>query len=134
MNRVEHGPLVEAGMLPGVVSSDSDLVAEMLANESGRIGASGDLVDALKAVLPRLDGAFSLVIMAWYGVNFVLGKGLHSYGFGIGGETYVAAFVILDLLFVGFAVWRYRMSKPTGREAREIEGEPVVAGVADPGI
>ena len=41
---------------------------------------------------------FLAVLMAWYGVNFVLGKGLHSYGFGIGGETYVATFVILDLL------------------------------------
>jgi cytochrome c-type biogenesis protein CcsB len=53
---------------------------------------------------------FLAVLMAWYGVNFVLGKGLHSYGFGIGGETYVATFVILDLLFVAFAVWRYRRS------------------------
>jgi cytochrome c-type biogenesis protein CcsB len=54
---------------------------------------------------------FLAVLMAWYGVNFVLGKGLHSYGFGLGGETYVATFVILDLLFVGFAIWRYRTSK-----------------------
>jgi cytochrome c-type biogenesis protein CcsB len=54
---------------------------------------------------------FLAVLMAWYGVNFVLGKGLHSYGFGIGGETYVATFVILDLLFVGFAIWRYRRSR-----------------------
>jgi hypothetical protein len=54
---------------------------------------------------------FLAVLMAWYGVNFVLGKGLHSYGFGIGGETYVATFIVLDLLFVGFAVWRYRTSK-----------------------
>jgi hypothetical protein len=46
-------------------------------------------------------------------VNFVLGKGLHSYGFGIGGETYVATFVIADLLFVAFAIWRYRASKHT---------------------
>jgi cytochrome c-type biogenesis protein CcsB len=53
---------------------------------------------------------FLAVLMAWYGVNFVLGKGLHSYGFGIGGETYVATFVLLDLLFVGFAIWRYRSS------------------------
>jgi cytochrome c-type biogenesis protein CcsB len=53
---------------------------------------------------------FLAVLMAWYGVNFVLGKGLHSYGFGIGGETYVATFVLLDLLFVGFAIWRYRLS------------------------
>ncbi|MEP6955187.1 MAG: cytochrome c biogenesis protein CcsA [Chthoniobacterales bacterium] len=51
---------------------------------------------------------FLAVLMAWYGVNFVLGKGLHSYGFGIGGETYVASFVIADLLFVAFAIWRYR--------------------------
>jgi cytochrome c-type biogenesis protein CcsB len=56
---------------------------------------------------------FLAVLMAWYGVNFVLGKGLHSYGFGIGGETYVATFVIVDLLFVAFAIWRYRASKRT---------------------
>ncbi len=54
---------------------------------------------------------FLAVLMAWYGVNFVLGKGLHSYGFGIGGETYVVSFVIADLLFVAFAIWRYRSSK-----------------------
>jgi cytochrome c-type biogenesis protein CcsB len=54
---------------------------------------------------------FLAVLMAWYGVNFVLGKGLHSYGFGIGGETYVAAFVIVDLAFVAFAIWRYRGSR-----------------------
>ncbi|HKP02866.1 MAG TPA: cytochrome c biogenesis protein CcsA [Chthoniobacterales bacterium] len=54
---------------------------------------------------------FLAVLMAWYGVNFVLGKGLHSYGFGIGGETYVAGFIIADLLFVAFAIWRYRSTK-----------------------
>jgi cytochrome c-type biogenesis protein CcsB len=54
---------------------------------------------------------FLAVLMAWYGVNFVLGKGLHSYGFGIGGETYVASFVIADLLFVAFAIWRYRSKR-----------------------
>jgi hypothetical protein len=36
---------------------------------------------------------------------------LHSYGFGIGGETYVGTFVVADLLFVAFAIWRYRSSK-----------------------
>jgi hypothetical protein len=36
---------------------------------------------------------------------------LHSYGFGLGGETYVVSFVVADLLFVGFAVWRHRASK-----------------------
>lgn len=47
--------------------------------------------------------AFSLVIMAWYGVNYVLGAGLHTYGFGGGGVEYVTAFVALHMLFVGVA-------------------------------
>ena len=68
---------------------------------------------------------FLAVLMAWYGVNFVLGKGLHSYGFGIGGETYVATFIVLDLLFVAFAVWRYRKSKSAVALASGIEGERV---------
>lgn len=45
---------------------------------------------------------FSLVIMAWYGVNFVLGAGLHSYGFGAGGVEYVSIFVAVHLLSVVF--------------------------------
>lgn len=49
--------------------------------------------------------AFNLVLMAWYGVNFVLGAGLHAYGFGAGGVEYVGAFVALDLLYVGFVVY-----------------------------
>jgi len=44
--------------------------------------------------------AFSLVIMAWYGVNYVLGAGLHSYGFGVGGVEYVAFAIFVQFLFV----------------------------------
>ena len=53
---------VEAGMLPGVVGSDSDLIAELLATylESR---PDADLVVALEHVLPRLEGAFSLVLI-----------------------------------------------------------------------
>lgn len=49
---------------------------------------------------------FQSILMAWYGVNFVLGMGLHSYGFGSGGLGYAVTFVILELLFVALAVWR----------------------------
>jgi cytochrome c-type biogenesis protein CcsB len=66
---------------------------------------------------------FLTVLMAWYGVNFVLGKGLHSYGFGIGGETYVAIFVALDLLFAAFAIWRYRKSASAAIATSEIRAE-----------
>ncbi|MCU1497978.1 MAG: amidophosphoribosyltransferase [Acidimicrobiales bacterium] len=63
----------EAGMLPGTVASDSDLVAELVAHELERaelhdtpdpdaaVGASLDA--AVAKVLPRLQGAFSLVFM-----------------------------------------------------------------------
>jgi cytochrome c-type biogenesis protein CcsB len=49
--------------------------------------------------------AFNLVLMAWYGVNFVLGAGLHAYGFGAGGVEYVGAFVALDLIYVAYVVY-----------------------------
>jgi ABC-type transport system involved in cytochrome c biogenesis permease subunit len=48
--------------------------------------------------------SFSLVIMSWYGVNFVLGAGLHTYGFGAGGVEYVASFVALHILYVCFVI------------------------------
>ena len=50
---------------------------------------------------------FLAVVMAWYGVNFVLGTGLHSYGFGIGGESYVMTAIGLDLIYVTVAIFRY---------------------------
>ncbi len=49
--------------------------------------------------------SFSLVVMAWYGVNFVLGVGLHSYGFSSGGQGWVAMGVILQLAYVGLAAY-----------------------------
>ena len=51
----------EAGMLPGVSTSDSDLVAELLARQLG--SGPADLAGALEQVLPRLEGAFSLVLI-----------------------------------------------------------------------
>ncbi|MDJ0902283.1 MAG: cytochrome c biogenesis protein CcsA [Xenococcus sp. MO_188.B8] len=53
--------------------------------------------------------AFNAVLMAWYGVNFVLGTGLHSYGFGSGDSVMtVAAVVGLDLLFVLVVAAKYK--------------------------
>jgi amidophosphoribosyltransferase len=51
----------EAGMLPGVVASDSDLVAELVGREL--LDGERALEEALLAVLPRLQGAFSFVVM-----------------------------------------------------------------------
>ncbi len=58
----------DAGMLPGTVASDSDLVAELLANEmtanpTAEPSADGDLVRSLLRILPGLEGAFSFVLL-----------------------------------------------------------------------
>lgn len=45
------------------------------------------------------------VIMAWYGVNFVLGVGLHSYGFVEGGGQGVVWTTCLAVLALPFAAW-----------------------------
>ena len=49
----------EAGMLPGTVASDSDLVAELLARDID----SSDIERALLEHLPRFKGAFSFVLI-----------------------------------------------------------------------
>jgi cytochrome c-type biogenesis protein CcsB len=59
---------------------------------------------------------FSLVVMAWYGVNFVLGAGLHSYGFGAGGLEYVSAVVGLHILFCAYAYIIHRNRKSNDKK------------------
>jgi len=78
----------------------------------GRIaGKWGGFGLAVGAVL-----AFQTIIMAWYGVNFVLGVGLHSYGFGTGGRGYAITFVIIECLIVAAAVWRKGRSGPVDKQ------------------
>jgi cytochrome c-type biogenesis protein CcsB len=59
--------------------------------------------------------AFLSVLMAWYGVNFILGVGLHSYGFSTGGFTGVAVFTLLHLSYIGFANWKHYGEKKARR-------------------
>ncbi len=55
---------------------------------------------------------FLSVLMAWYGVNFVLGVGLHSYGFTEGGsQGTVGAATLVVLSFAGGAFWRRHLSQ-----------------------
>ena len=51
-----------AGMLPGTATSDSDVIAELLVRRLDSHPGE-DLLDALRVVLPALQGAFSLVLM-----------------------------------------------------------------------
>jgi ABC-type transport system involved in cytochrome c biogenesis permease subunit len=55
---------------------------------------------------------FGSVLMAWYGVNFVLGVGLHSYGFSDGGGQGAVLAAALTLLAIVFAAaWRRTLAQ-----------------------
>jgi ABC-type transport system involved in cytochrome c biogenesis permease subunit len=49
------------------------------------------------------------ILMAWYGVNFVLGSGLHTYGEGVGGVRWALRIVGANWTFVILAALRYRL-------------------------
>lgn len=42
-------------------------------------------------------GAFMSVMMAWFGVNYILASGLHSYGFSEGGAIFLGSFFALQI-------------------------------------
>lgn len=71
----------------------------------------------------------SAITMSWYGVNFVLGEGLHSYGFveGSQGQWQVLSLLIVNWAFVALAAVRYMMETKSdpieGREAPEETAE-----------
>ncbi len=49
---------------------------------------------------------FFFVLMTWYGVNFVLGRGLHSYGFGAGGMNWILLYLALEIAFLALVFLR----------------------------
>jgi ABC-type transport system involved in cytochrome c biogenesis permease subunit len=59
------------------------------------IGWVKDFGLAVAAVL-----CYAAIVMSWYGVNFVLGAGLHSYGFGGGGPWWVFWAGLINIEYV----------------------------------
>jgi len=49
---------------------------------------------------------FQLVLFTWYGVNFVLGRGLHSYGSGSGGMDWILYYLAAQSVFLVFVFLR----------------------------
>jgi ABC-type transport system involved in cytochrome c biogenesis permease subunit len=73
------------------------------------IGWARDFGMAVAAVL----GA-TAVLFTWYGVNFLLGSGMHAYGAGSGGQWSVGAAVALNWLFLAAAAIRYLVNRGGG--------------------
>jgi ABC-type transport system involved in cytochrome c biogenesis permease subunit len=92
-------------------------VALVHARFRGMVGPFGFLAGCVSAFLG--------VLMAWYGVNFVLGVGLHSYGFSSGGVSYVATYCSAQLAFVVWAWLAYRKERSSRDSARAMPNEEV---------
>lgn len=56
---------------------------------------------------------FLSISFTWYGVNYILGTGLHSYGFGSGGSFYYYCYLFAELIFLAASVQGYRLTKET---------------------
>jgi cytochrome c-type biogenesis protein CcsB len=52
--------------------------------------------------VPLVAAAFLSVMMAWFGVNYILASGLHSYGFSEGGALFLAVFFITQIGLISF--------------------------------
>ena len=71
-------------------------------------------------VLAASPIAYLLVIMAWYGVNFILAAGLHSYGFSSGGALMVSCYVTAQVLLSAASLavlFMRRKAGPSGAKA-----------------
>ncbi len=55
---------------------------------------------------------YILVIMTWYGVNYIIGAGLHSYGFGSGGTHWFWLFVAVETSIAAISGWILTRKKP----------------------
>jgi len=53
-----------------------------------------------KRFAPLVAAAFMSVMMAWFGVNYILASGLHSYGFSEGGAIFLGSFFAVQLILL----------------------------------
>ncbi|MCF8060825.1 MAG: cytochrome c biogenesis protein CcsA [Bacteriovoracaceae bacterium] len=49
-----------------------------------------------KRFIPLVAAAFMSIMMAWFGVNYILASGLHSYGFSEGGALFLGSFFLVQ--------------------------------------
>lgn len=56
-----------------------------------------------KRFIPLVALAFLSVMMAWFGVNYILASGLHSYGFSEGGAIFLGTFFALQIALIAIS-------------------------------
>jgi hypothetical protein len=63
--------------------------------------------------IPFVAAAFMSVMMAWFGVNYILATGLHSYGFSEGGAIFLGSFFAAQTLILIASIMRTRLKSTT---------------------
>lgn len=66
--------------------------------------------------------AFLCIVWTFYGVNYVMASGLHSYGFGSGGEVWVGTAVLAEIVFLVICKIRHQMLR-RGATRAELRAE-----------
>ncbi|MBI4578939.1 MAG: cytochrome c biogenesis protein CcsA, partial [Planctomycetes bacterium] len=110
------GLVLAAALFVVVVPKLAPLTALKIASLAGAAAAGavfilarGQFATALKSAV-----AFWFIIMTYVGVNFVLGIGLHSYGFGTGAVVrYMLLTGSIDLALVGVLTCIYLARRPS---------------------
>ena len=51
---------------------------------------------------------YAAILMSWYGINFIIPAGLHAYGFGAGGASWVYWACLINIEWVLVAAYLYR--------------------------
>jgi cytochrome c-type biogenesis protein CcsB len=88
------------------------LVAYIIPLHARYIGWVRDFGMAVASVV-----CFSAIVMSWYGVNFVLAAGLHSYGMGDGGPWTIFLLGSINLLWVLLVCQRRARMELVGQSA-----------------
>jgi ABC-type transport system involved in cytochrome c biogenesis permease subunit len=98
------------------------LVCYVIPLHARYIGWVKDFGLAVSAVV-----CYAAIVMSWYGVNFVLAAGLHSYGFGSGGPwgAFWAGLLNLQWVLVASMIYYRKTSTVPVEEPRQLEASMV---------
>jgi ABC-type transport system involved in cytochrome c biogenesis permease subunit len=58
--------------------------------------------------VPFTAAAFMSIMMAWFGVNYILASGLHSYGFSQGGAVFLGSFFLIQTGLIAFTMTSFK--------------------------
>lgn len=74
---------------------------------------------------------FMAIVWTFYGVNYVMAAGLHSYGFGAGGEIWVGLWALAEIVFLTVTKLKQRSLQ---KQQMAAAAEPAQSTPADPPV